>query len=123
LRLLPAAGGNSYNQLAVLSSYEGDDLAAAFFYIRALAAAAPFAVARENLVTHFEQNRVAAERLAAAAAAGGPAGSTAAPPPQQQRGMRSAGQALKELRIRWWVCGQACEHAGGLHGASDSLAG
>lgn len=28
------AGGNAYNQLAVLASYEGDDLAAAFFYIR-----------------------------------------------------------------------------------------
>lgn len=29
-----SAGGNAYNQLAVLASYEGDDLAAAFFYIR-----------------------------------------------------------------------------------------
>lgn len=28
------AGGNAYNQLAVLASYESDDLAAAFFYIR-----------------------------------------------------------------------------------------
>jgi len=28
------AGGNSYNQLAVLCSYETDDLGAVFFYIR-----------------------------------------------------------------------------------------
>ena len=31
--LLPP-GGNSYTQLAVLASYEGDDLAAAYWYIR-----------------------------------------------------------------------------------------
>lgn len=27
-------GGAAYNQLAVLAAYEGDDLAAAFFYFR-----------------------------------------------------------------------------------------
>ncbi|KAL4431450.1 hypothetical protein ABPG75_006706 [Micractinium tetrahymenae] len=89
-RALPG-GGNAYNQLAVLSSYEGDDLGAAFFYFRALAASSPFPVARENLVTHFEQNRGASQRLAAAAAGAGAAA----------RGMRPASQALKEMRIRF----------------------
>ncbi|KAI7836776.1 hypothetical protein COHA_009356 [Chlorella ohadii] len=84
------AGGNAYNQLAVLASYEGDDLAAAFFYIRALAAPIPFSVARENLVTHFEQNRAACAKLGAAAGAGGPV----------PRGQRPASQAIKELRAR-----------------------
>ncbi len=58
---------------------------------RALAAAIPFSVARENLVTHFEQNRAACAKLGAAAGAGGP----------MPRGQRPASQATKELRTRW----------------------
>ncbi|KAL4421752.1 hypothetical protein ABPG77_009735 [Micractinium sp. CCAP 211/92] len=89
-RVLPG-GGSAYNQLAVLCSYEADDLGAAFYYFRALAAASPFAVARENLVAHFEQNKAASQRLAAATAGAG-AGA---------RGARPASQALRELRIRF----------------------
>ncbi|KAL4853490.1 hypothetical protein ACK3TF_005514 [Chlorella vulgaris] len=86
-------GGNSYNQLAVLATYEGDPLSAAFHYCRALAAPKPFPVARENLVTHFEQNRLACLKLGDSTGGGGGGGG-------QWRGMRPASQALKELQMR-----------------------
>lgn len=57
---------------------------------RALAADSPFAVARENLVAHFEQNKASSQRLAAAAAGAGAA----------SRGTRPASQALREMRVR-----------------------
>lgn len=61
---------------------------------RALAAASPFPVARENLVTHFEQIRTACERMVRDTQRQGPAAATAA------RGQRPASQVLKELRMR-----------------------
>lgn len=57
---------------------------------RALAAATPFSVARENLVTHFEQNRAACAKLGAV----GPGGAV-------PRGQRPASQATRELRTRY----------------------
>ncbi len=57
------AGGNSYNQLAVLSTYSEDDLAAVYYYFRSLAVAKPFAIARENLVLLLEQIRVKYTKL------------------------------------------------------------
>lgn len=59
---------------------------------RALAAPKPFPVARENLVTHFEQNRLACLKLGDSTGGGGGGG--------QWRGMRPASQALKELQMR-----------------------
>ena len=56
-------GGNSYNQLAVLATYSGDDLAAVYFYFRSLAVAKPFTIARENLVLLLEQIRVKFTKL------------------------------------------------------------
>ena len=57
------AGGNAYNQLAVLSTYSEDDLAAVFHYFRSLAVAKPFTIARENLVLLLEQIRVKYTKL------------------------------------------------------------
>lgn len=56
-------------------------------------------MARENLVTHFEQNQAACERLARSAgtAGAGPAAGAGALP----RGQRPAAQSLRELRARW----------------------
>ena len=51
--------------------------------------AQPFAVARENLVTHFDQVKAANERLPGGGGGGGGA-----------RGMRPATQALRELGTR-----------------------
>ena len=56
-------GGNSYNQLAVLATYSGDDLAAVYYYFRSLAVAKPFTIARENLVLLLEQIRVKYTKL------------------------------------------------------------
>lgn len=60
---LVPAGGNSYNQLAVLSTYNEDDLAAVYYYFRSLAVAKPFTIARENLVLLLEQIRVKYTKL------------------------------------------------------------
>lgn len=51
-------GGNAYNQLAVLSTYSEDDMAAVYYYFRSLAVVKPFSIARENLVLLLEQIRV-----------------------------------------------------------------
>ena len=51
------AGGNAYNQLAVLAVQSSDSLAAVYFHLRSLAVAKPFGVAKDNLVILFEQNR------------------------------------------------------------------
>lgn len=50
-------GGNAHNQLAVLSTYLGDDRGAVYRYFRSLAVEEPFMIARENLLLLFEQNR------------------------------------------------------------------
>ena len=57
------SGGNSYNQLAVLSTYGEDDLAAVYYYFRSLAVAKPFTISRENLVLLLEQIRVKYTKL------------------------------------------------------------
>lgn len=61
--LLVSTGGNAYNQLAVLSTYDEDDLAAVYYYFRSLAVAKPFTIARENLVLLLEQIRVKCMKL------------------------------------------------------------
>lgn len=58
------AGGNSFNQLAVLATYSEAELPAVYYYYRSLAVAHPFQVARENLLLLFEQNRGSYEQLA-----------------------------------------------------------
>lgn len=57
------AGGNAYNQLAVLATLADDKLSAVYFYFRSLAVAVPFGIARENLLLLFEANRVSFEGL------------------------------------------------------------
>ena len=59
----PHAGGNAYNQLAVLATLADDKLSAVYFYFRSLAVAMPFGIARENLMLLFEANRVSFEGL------------------------------------------------------------
>ncbi|KAL9267217.1 Nonsense-mediated mRNA decay factor SMG7-like protein [Drosera capensis] len=54
--LLPSSG-NPHNQLAILASYSGDDLATIYRYVRSLAAESPFINAKDNLLTAFEKNR------------------------------------------------------------------
>ncbi|XP_010519796.1 PREDICTED: protein SMG7-like [Tarenaya hassleriana] len=54
--LLPASG-NPHHQLAIISSYSGDELAAVYRYFRSLAVESPFPTARDNLIVAFEKNR------------------------------------------------------------------
>ena len=61
--MLYLTGGNAFNQLAVLSTYSEDDLAAVYYYFRSLAVAKPFSIARENLVLLLEQIRVKCLKL------------------------------------------------------------
>ncbi len=68
------AGGNSFNQLAVLATYSEAHLPAVYFYYRSLAVAQPFQVARENLLLLFEQNRVQYEQLGGSGGQGGGGG-------------------------------------------------
>ena len=58
-----ATGGNSFNQLAVLATYNEAHLQAVCHYFRSLAVAHPFQVARENLLLLFDQARAKYERL------------------------------------------------------------
>lgn len=60
------AGGNAFNQRAVLAGYEKRDLAAVYHYFRSLSVAAPFTVARENLRQLFEQLRRRQRKLPSA---------------------------------------------------------
>ena len=64
------AGGNSFNQLAVLATYSEAHLQAVCHYFRSLAVAHPFQVARENLLLLFDQARAKYESLPASQAAG-----------------------------------------------------
>lgn len=58
------AGGNAYNQRAVLAGYEKNDLQAIYYYVRSLAvASAPFLIAKENLRQQFELVRQSHQRL------------------------------------------------------------
>eukprot|EP00884_Botryococcus_braunii_P013810 jgi/Botrbrau1/2242/Bobra.101_2s0070.1 len=49
-------GGNSYNQLAVLSHLCGTEIATMYYYVRSLAAEEPFSPAERNLNCLFEIN-------------------------------------------------------------------
>mmetsp|Transcript_14539 Transcript_14539/g.37296 ORF Transcript_14539/g.37296 Transcript_14539/m.37296 type:complete len:900 (+) Transcript_14539:268-2967(+) len=55
--------GQPHNQLAVLATYEEDELGAVYHYARALAVGAPFLTARDNLVLLFEKSRQRAALL------------------------------------------------------------
>ena len=68
------AGGNSFNQLAVLATYNEAHLQAVCHYFRSLAVAHPFQVARENLLLLFDQARAKYERLPLSQAAPGAPG-------------------------------------------------
>lgn len=57
--------GQPHNQMAVLATYVGDDLLAAYHYFRSLAIEKPFPT-RENLTLLFEQNRLKYHQLTAA---------------------------------------------------------
>ena len=81
------AGGNSFNQLAVLATYSEAHLQAVCHYFRSLAVAHPFQVARENLLLLFDQARAKYESLPASQAAG--------TPPLKGRGRASKAAAQK----------------------------
>lgn len=57
------AGGNAYNQRAVLAAYAAHELDAVYGYIRSLSVAIPFTIARENLNQLFEQIRQRHQKL------------------------------------------------------------
>ncbi|XP_068642935.1 nonsense-mediated mRNA decay factor SMG7-like [Aristolochia californica] len=57
------SSGNPHHQLAILSSYSGDDLVAVYRYFRSLAVDSPFSTARDNLIITFEKNRQAFSQL------------------------------------------------------------
>ena len=52
-----AAGGNAYNQRAVLAMYETRELEAVYNYFRSLGVTSPFTIAKENVNQLFEQVR------------------------------------------------------------------
>ncbi|KAJ3023327.1 hypothetical protein HKX48_003611 [Thoreauomyces humboldtii] len=54
IRLMPE-NGNPYNQLAVIASYAGDELAAVEYYFRSLVIARPFLTAAENVQILFDK--------------------------------------------------------------------
>eukprot|EP00798_Chlamydomonas_sp_ICE-L_P003068 gene3068-13087_t len=54
--VLPISG-NPFNQMAVMSFYDDDELTAVYYYFRSLGAASPFLTARDNLALLLEQNR------------------------------------------------------------------
>eukprot|EP00698_Gefionella_okellyi_P014254 TRINITY_DN3956_c0_g1_i2.p1 TRINITY_DN3956_c0_g1~~TRINITY_DN3956_c0_g1_i2.p1 ORF type:complete len:339 (+),score=72.50 TRINITY_DN3956_c0_g1_i2:53-1069(+) len=56
IKLAPEQG-NAHNQLAVLATYQEDEAAAVFYYLRSLSATKPFTTAKENLTLLFEKNR------------------------------------------------------------------
>lgn len=82
-------GGNSFNQLAVLATYNEAHLQAVCHYFRSLAVAHPFQVARENLLLLFDQARAKHERLPPSQA------TTATPGKVQGRGRGIAAQKPK----------------------------
>ncbi|XP_057725708.1 nonsense-mediated mRNA decay factor SMG7 [Arachis stenosperma] len=57
------SSGNPHHQLALLASYSGDELAAAYRYFRSLAVESPFSTARDNLIVAFEKNRQSFSQL------------------------------------------------------------
>jgi tetratricopeptide (TPR) repeat protein len=56
IRLVPQSG-NPLNQLAVVSTYRSDLLAALAYYYQSLTVGQPFATTRENLAVLFQKNR------------------------------------------------------------------
>ncbi|KAJ3047304.1 hypothetical protein HK097_011655, partial [Rhizophlyctis rosea] len=60
LRLVPT-NGNPFNQLAVIDTYEGDELGAVECYFRSLVIQQPFPTAMENLALLFRKARGKAE--------------------------------------------------------------
>ncbi len=97
------SGGNSFNQLAVLATYNEAHLQAVCHYFRSLAVAHPFQVARENLLLLFDQARAKYERLpssqATPAVPGKGAGRGRAKPAQKPRA--PIAQLLPVLAIRF----------------------
>ncbi|XP_027939803.1 protein SMG7-like [Vigna unguiculata] len=57
------SSGNPYHQLALLASYNEDELTTVYCYFRSLAVDSPFSTARDNLVLAFEKNRQSYSKL------------------------------------------------------------
>ncbi|CAI5476991.1 unnamed protein product [Closterium sp. Yama58-4] len=62
--MLPSTG-NPHNQLAVLATYGGSEVAALYRYYRCIACKQPFATGRANLLVLFDQNVNRCNRLGA----------------------------------------------------------
>ena len=62
VRLIPD-NGNAHNQLAVMSTYELNDIAAMYHYFRSLATEIPFPTTKNNLTALFEKNRSQARAI------------------------------------------------------------
>ncbi|CAI5468937.1 unnamed protein product [Closterium sp. Yama58-4] len=60
--MLPSTG-NPHNQLAVLATYVGSEVAALYRYYRCIACKQPFATGRTNLLVLFDQNANRCNRL------------------------------------------------------------
>lgn len=58
------SSGNPHHQLAIVASYDGDDLVSIYRYFRSLAVDSPFTTARDNLIIAFEKNRQNYSQLA-----------------------------------------------------------
>ncbi|BAT80863.1 Protein SMG7 SMG7-like protein [Vigna angularis] len=57
------SSGNPYHQLALLASYNEDELTTVYCYFRSLAVDSPFSTARDNLILAFEKNRQSYSKL------------------------------------------------------------
>jgi hypothetical protein len=113
-RLFPG-GGNPHNQLAVLATYTGDELCAAYRYARAQACATPFATARENMGLLLDQ-----ARGGAAGAGGGGDGATPTSAPDGTAAVAAFVRALAALFQR--TPGAADAADGALRALDGALA-
>ncbi|KAG2380927.1 Protein SMG7 SMG7-like protein [Vigna angularis] len=57
------SSGNPYHQLALLASYNEDELTTVYCYFRSLAVDSPFSTTRDNLILAFEKNRQSYSKL------------------------------------------------------------
>jgi hypothetical protein len=111
-RLFPG-GGNPHNQLAVLATYTGDEMCAAYRYARAQACATPFATARENMGLLLDKAR----------GGGGVGGGDGATPTSAPDGTAAVTAFVRALAALFQRAPGAADAAGGaLHALDAALA-
>ncbi|CAI7901655.1 unnamed protein product [Closterium sp. NIES-54] len=94
--MLPSTG-NPHNQLAVLATYAGSEVAALYRYYRCIACKQPFATGRTNLLVLFDQNANRCNRLGVA----GPQAAQGAAQEATGQAQGAQGAAAEALAVTW----------------------